>query len=282
MYTLAAYSGMAKGPDALRKSGLASAFGKPFDAGDVALPPLKKDLVEGSTKNLKHFIDCTTSVLDGTKALDSEFVVLIGGECSMTPGALAGLTESFEGKPGMLWLDAHGDYNTPETSPSGYIGGMCLAMACGRGPELGPEMERRRPLLAEERLVHIGARALDQPEVLAFNSSPAKLLTAQQVKKRGAEDVGKEAARHLSHRSDWVVCHLDVDVVDPGSIPAVNYPTPGGLSIDHTASILRAISKTGKLRVLEVAAYNPTGDNGGSSGRAIFNLLRSVFNEQFD
>jgi arginase len=253
-----------------------------MDVGDIALPPLKKDHVEGSAKNLTYFIDCTARVLDRTRSLDSEFVVLVGGECSMTPGALAGLSESFYGKPGMLWLDAHGDFNTPETSPSGYIGGMCLAMACGLGPSLGPELERRRPLLAEERLVHVGSRALDPPEVIAFNSSPAKLFTAQQVRKIGAEDVGEEAARHLSNRSDWVVCHLDVDVVDPASMPAVSYPTPGGLTIDQTALIIRAISKTGKLRVLEVAAYNPTRDRGGRSGRAIVRILRSVFHGQFD
>ncbi len=78
---------------------------------------MKKDLVEGTTKNLTYFIDCTTRVFNKIRSLDLEFVVLVGGECSMTPGALAGLGESFEGKPGMLWLDAHGDFNTPETSP---------------------------------------------------------------------------------------------------------------------------------------------------------------------
>ena len=282
LYTLAAYSGMGLAPNALRKSGLASAFGRPIDAGDVALPPLEKDLVGGSIKNLAHFIDCTARVFERTKDLDSDFVVLVGGECSMTPGALAGLTESFEGKPGMLWLDAHGDFNTPESSPSGYIGGMCLAMACGRGPDLGAEFERRRPLLAEDRLVHMGSRALDPPEVLAFDSSPARLFTAQQVRKVGAETVGEEAARHLSDRSDWLVCHLDVDVVDPAWIPAVNYPTPEGLTIDQTAAIIRALVKTDKLRVFELAAYNSSRDRGGRSARAIVSLLRGVFNGQFD
>ena len=282
LYTLAAFSGMGDAPIALRKSGLASAFGRPIDAGEVTLPPLEKDLVEGSTKNFAHFIDCTARVFERTKDLDPDFVVLVGGECSMTPGALAGITECFEGKPGMLWLDAHGDFNTPEASPSGYIGGMCLAMTCGRGPDLGAELERRRPLLAEERLVHVGSRALDPPEVLAFDSSPARLFTAQQVKKAGANNVGEEAARHLSNRSDWAVCHLDVDVVDPAWIPAVNYPTPDGLTIDQTAAIIRALLKTEKLRVLELAAYNSSGDSGERSARSIVSLLRGVFNGQFD
>ena len=174
----------------------------------------------------------------------------------------------------MLWLDAHGDFNTPATSPSGYIGGMCLAIACGKAPGLG--LEFGHPL-AEERLVHVGSRALDPPEVAAFNSSPAKLYTSQQVKKTGAADVAEEAARHLDNRSDWAVCHLDVDVVDPEFIPAVNYPTPGGLTPEEAAVLIRALHRTGKLRVLEVAAYNSSKDRRHESVDRVVALLRNVF-----
>src|SRR5712692_2251638 len=110
---------MGKAPLSLRRRGLASAFGHPEDLGDITFPPLEEDLAEGSAKNLTHFIDCTARIFERTRGLDSEFSVLVGGECSMTPGALAGLGDSLEGKPGMLWLVVHGDFNTPETSPSG-------------------------------------------------------------------------------------------------------------------------------------------------------------------
>ena len=278
VYTIAGYSGMGEAPTALRKAGLLrTAGGK--DLGNVEIPLLKKDVLEGRTKNLTHFRESTSRIYSASKSCESNRVLFVGGECSETVGAMAGLAESFGGKPGMLWLDAHGDFNIPETSPSGYIGGMCLALACGRAPSLDLGLGDRRFPLAEERLVHVGSRALDQPEIEAFNSSPARLITSQQVKKTGASDVAEEAARHLDNRSDWIACHLDVDVVDPVFIPSVNYPTPGGLTVDEASMIVRAVLKTGKLRVLELAAYNPSKDRGGSSAERLLELVGKILSQ---
>lgn len=275
VYTLTGYNGMGAAPGALRRAGLAGAV-RGTDLGDISLPPLKKNISDGKTKNLGHFRDATSRIYSATRMMGAEQVVIIGGECSLTVGATAGLWEAFGGKPGMLWLDAHGDFNTPETSPSGYIGGMCLAMACGRARGLGLGVGDEKLALAEERLVHVGSRALDQPEIAAFSSSPAKLYTTQHVKKSGAAEVAEEAARHLDNRSDWVVCHLDVDVVDPVFIPSVNYPTPGGLTPEETIAVVGALSRTGKLKALEIAAYDSAQDNGGATASRIVGLVRSM------
>ena len=277
VYTLAGYRGMGDAPGALRKLGFPTLFDA-VDLGDVKLPPLKKDVAVGRTKNLDHFRDATAKIHSASMSLQAQKVIVLGGECSETVGVTAGLGEALGGRPGMLWLDAHGDFNTPETSPSGYIGGMCLAMVCGRVRGLGLGVGDEKLSLAEERLVHVGSRALDQPEVAALSSSPAKLYTSQQVKKSGAADVAEEAARHLDNRSDWIVCHLDVDVVDPELMPAVNYPTPGGLTMEDTTRMIRALDATGKLRAVEVAAYNPSKDRGGRSARTLLELLRSSLN----
>jgi arginase len=276
LYTLAGYKGMGDAPSVLRNAGLGRALGNPTEMGDIGLPPLKIDVIEGKVKNLSYFRDATSRIYNATKSAQAEHVFLLGGECSIIVGALAGLSEVFSGKPGMLWMDAHGDFNTPETSPSGYIGGMCLAMACGGGTGLSLDMAGRGPLLGEERLVHVGSRALDPPEIAAFNASPAKLYTAQQVKKVGAADVAEEAARHLDNRSDWIVCHLDVDVTDPELIPSVNYPTPGGLTLEETTIIVKTLMKTEKMKVLELAAYNAAKDRRGSSARKIVDLIKAV------
>ena len=276
LYTLATYRGMGDSPLALRKAGLGKVLGETRDLGDVDIPRLKKDTVEGKTRNLTHFRESTTRIYVATKSNGSSHLLIVGGECSETVGVMAGLAEAFGGKPGMLWLDAHGDFNTPDTSPSGYIGGMCLALACGKARGLDLGIGQAEPPLADERLVHVGSRALDPPEVAAFNSSPAKLYTAQQVKKSGAAEVAEEAARHLDNRSDWIACHLDVDVVEPELIPSVNYPTPGGLTFEETSMIVRNLAATQKLRALEVASYNPMKDKGGASAKRIAELLRAT------
>jgi len=276
VYTLAAYRGMAEAPAALRKAGIAKAVPFSSDAGDVEIPVLRKDMTEGTTKNLPHFKDATTRIYSFIQSRHLEQAVVLGGECSETVGATAAFARKLGAKAGMLWLDAHGDFNTPSTSPSGYIGGMCLALACGMAPDLGLDLVGWYPL-AQERLVHVGSRALDPPELAAFNSSAAKLYTAQQVKSSGVADVAEEAARHLDNRSDWIACHLDVDVVDPTLIPAVNYPTPGGLTADEAAMVVRAALRTGKLKVLEIAAYNPSKDRRGRSAERVVALLRTIF-----
>jgi len=276
IYTLSSYRGMGDAPIVLRSAGMAEAFGSPFDYGDVEIPRLNRDLAERRTKNLTHFRNATSLTYGRTKASKQERLLVLGGECSETVGVMAGLAEAYGGKPGMLWLDAHGDFNIPETSPSGYVGGMCLAFACGMVSGLDLGTGHAPPPLAGERLVHVGSRALDPPEVVAFNASPAKLFTAQQVRKIGAADVAEEAARHLDNRSDWIACHLDVDVVDPGLIPAVNYPTPGGLTTEETSLIIRKLIATEKVRVLELAAYNASKDKDAASAKTIVELMKSV------
>jgi len=276
LYTLSSYRGMGDAPGALREAGLAGAFESATDFGDVEIPRLREDLAEGKTRNLSHFRDATSRIFSATRALKQGPLLILGGECSGTVGAMAGLTEVYGGRAGMLWLDAHGDFNVPDTSPSGYIGGMCLAMACGMVPGLDLGTGQAPPPLAGERLVHLGSRALDPAEVAAFNSSPAKLFTAQQVKKTGAAEVGEEAARHLDNRSDWIACHLDVDVIDPGLIPSVNYPTPGGLTMEESSATIGKLIGTGKLRVIELAAYDPSKDKRAASAKKIVELLNAL------
>lgn len=275
LYTLAGYRGMGEAPAALRKAGLVRSLGATEDLGDVPLRPLERDTTEGKVKNLSRFKESSLAVYRAARAITADSVVVLGGECSETVGAMAGLAERFGGRPGMFWMDAHGDFNTPETSPSGYIGGMCLAMTTGRGPALG--LGPKGSPVGDDRLIHVGSRALDPPEAEAFGSSSATLVTAEQVRSRGAADVGRTAARLLDEKADWVACHLDVDVVDPAYISAVNYPTPGGLTPEEASILLRTVLKTGKVRLLEVAAYNGSLDQNGVSLGTVAGVLERAF-----
>ena len=180
LFTIARYRGMGEAPSALRKEGLSRVVGASADLGNVQFPDLPPDVVECGLRILAHFRHSTSIAYRATRSVDADRLVVLGGECSETVGVMAGLAEAFGGKPGMLWLDAHGDFNVPESSPSGFIGGMCLAMAAGRTPRLG--LLPGAPPVTDCRLVHVGSRALDPPEAEAFQSSPARLITSQQVR----------------------------------------------------------------------------------------------------
>jgi arginase len=275
LYTLSKYSGMGAAPATLRRAGLVRSLNVTDDFGDVSIRPLLGDVIEGRVKNFTHFKESSLGVYNVARGVEADSVIVLGGECSETVGIMAGLAERFGGRPGMLWMDAHGDFNTPETSPSGYIGGMCLAMAAGRGPRsgLGPS----EAPLTDERLVHMGSRALDPPEEQAFASSPVKLVTARELKKIGAAGAAKSAVRYLEENSDWIACHLDVDVMDPTQIPAVNYPTPGGITVEEASTVLKTLVRSDKMRLLEVAAYNSSLDREGTSLRKIAEALEKAF-----
>jgi arginase len=192
-------------------------------------------------------------------------------------GELAGLKDAMKGRAGMVWIDSHGDFNIPGTTPSGYIGGMCLALACGRGPKLSPEVDAAMPLIEEERLVHLGSRVLDESELRAMKSSPMRMVPTSGLKKRGVAAESTASSKWLSDRCDWIVCHLDVDVMDPMWMPSVNYPTPNGITPDEAVRLIASFVATGKLAVLDVAAYNAGLDREGKSARVVVDVLSRAF-----
>ncbi len=280
-YSLSKYRGMGEAVKALRSLGIAEILKKKSesfnDLGDARLSHINSDLGPSNLRNFPQFLADTDTVLEMAGKVESDdFVFCLGGECTFIAGTLAGFRSKFKGKPGMLWMDAHGDFNTPETTISGFIGGMCLAFACGRGLKLGDAVERARPLLEEENIVHVASRALDPLESKAMASSPLKLYSASVVRKQGVSKVAADTAAYLADHCDWITCHLDVDSIEPSFIPAVNFPEPDGLSLEEVKTVVEALKGTGKLRVFDLTAYNPTMDQNGTSAAKLLELVSEV------
>jgi arginase len=277
IYSSANYRGIGKSVETLRNLGIAEILRSKCDVftdlGDVALPSLLIDSGPKNLRNFDYFSKCSRIVADAaTKAHKEDSVFCLGGECGLIVGALAGLRTRFEGKPGLVWLDAHGDFNTPETSPSGFVGGMGLAFACGRGPA----MDGIRPPLDEGHVVHVGSRNLDPLERQAMQDSPMRVFTAKDVRDKGLEEILNDAVNQLSE-CEWITCHLDVDVIDPSAISAVNFPCQGGLTIDEVKAIVRKLDGTGKLKVFNLAGYNALLDANQESGKRILQLISDMF-----
>jgi arginase len=136
------------------------------DLGDVDCPSIERDHGRRDLRNFEEFLEGTHRVKDKLSGrIDSSRITFcLGRDCAFVPGSLAGLKTVYKGKPAIVWLDAHGDFNTPETSSSGFIRGMPLALSCGRGPRLTENIEFRRPLLDEKQVIHVGSRYLDPGE----------------------------------------------------------------------------------------------------------------------
>ena len=280
-YSLSKYRGMATAVTTLRSAGIAETLRKSTkhftDMGDCQLSEITADSGPSNLRNFPQFLHDTEAVQEMAGRVDGdEFVFCLGGECTLITGTLAGFKNRFKGKPGMLWVDAHGDFNTPETTSSGFLGGMPLAFACGRGPKLTEKVEDARPLLEEENVVHLASRSLDPLESKAMSSSPMKIYSDSTMHKVGVPKVAAEAAAYLFDHSDWITCHLDLDSINPTIIPAVNYPEPGGLTLEEVKTVVGALRRTGKLKVFNLTAYNPTLDQDQTSAQKLLRLVTEL------
>ncbi len=191
--------------------------------------------------------------------LAGDLPVVVAGDCLSAIGVLAGLQRA-EVSPVLIWFDAHGDFNTWETTPSGFLGGMPLAMLVGRG---------------EQSIVHeVGLASLPESDVI--------LVDARDLDPGEGEAVRDSAVTHLLHVEDSLTyplpdhplyVHLDVDVVDPGEMPGVNYPARGGPSLATVGAALHRLAETGRVAAVSLSAWTPKLDGDGTSRRASMRLL---------
>ncbi|WP_281884820.1 arginase [Paenibacillus sp. YYML68] len=207
------------------------------------------------------------------------FPLIIGGDHSIAVGTLAGLTSHY-GKLGVIWYDTHGDVNTAETSPSGNIHGMALAIALGCGHELltsigGPDRSRIHP----ENVVIIGARSLDEGEKLFLRKLGIRVFTMHEIDRIGMASVMEQALRIVTSGTDGVHLSLDLDALDPSFAPGVGTPVPGGLSFRESQLAMEMIAEANVLVGAEFVEVNPILDHLNSTAKVAVELAGSLFGE---
>jgi arginase len=187
-------------------------------------------------------ISDVNSKLAQAVAAHSRPALVLAGNCNSCLGTLTGLGHD----PGIVWFDAHGDFNTPETSISGALEGMSLAIATGHcHPEL-----MSRPV-AEENVILAATRSLDPHEEIRLRRSRIKLAS---------RDALFPEVNRLAKRVNAIYMHLDLDVLDPSISPGVNFSEPGGISPDQLFGAVRHVMATGKLGAAAIANFNPDRD----------------------
>jgi arginase len=274
--------GIDKGPAALRRQGLLSQLTqvaeKVTDLGDVQVNLPLRDDSNPKLLNPGQVVAVCKAVAPMVRdaCRKSYFPVILGAEDSIIMGIVEGLHEGLSDSIGLIYLDAHGDFNVPETTPSGLIGGMDVAILAGRGPERLTNMFGHKPQLSEEQIALFGARDLDPPELEMLRSSKVHLYTMEKVKQLGAERAIREVVERLSRSCRNIYVHIDIDVLDPSEIKALHMNVPDGLGMADCASALRFVRETGRLCGLAVMVFNAHKDPSGTEAKKLNQMIVDI------
>lgn len=282
--------GVDMGPSALRIAGidekLRSLGYTVVDEGDV---PVKTQEVQ-TIKNhkLKYLPEitraCERLATKTKKVLDSgSFPLILGGDHSMSIGSIAGISAHCreQGKRlGVIWIDAHADMNTPETTPSGNIHGMPLAVSMGIGVPQLVNLMGFTPKVSPQNIVLLGIRSVDAGERELIKRLSVHAYPMPDIDKSGMYSIMEHALRYLKEQVDHLHVSFDLDSVDPTVVEGVGTPVPGGLSYRETHLLMEMIAEAGIMCSLEVAEVNPILDDKNNSARFAVDVIASTMGKR--
>ena len=281
--------GVDMGPSAFRLTGLAGRVaalgGEVLDRGDVDVP-IPETCAPGPER--KRFIleiaaVCRTlaGLTEGSVG-DGAVPVSLGGDHSLAAGSVAGAAAALRrrgGELGLIWVDAHADMNTPETTPSGNVHGMPLAACLGQGPDelvaIGGGASVR-----PENVALIGIRNLDEREKGLVRGSGVRAYTMSDLDRRGVGAVLDEVLSALRRTAAGVHLSLDLDGLDPEVAPGVGTPVRGGLSYREAHLLCEMVAEDGRLTSLDVVELNPTLDVRNHSAEVGAELILSALGQR--
>jgi arginase len=278
--------GVDMGPSAIRYAGLGAHLERsgvtPEDAGDLSVPRAEERDPESGTINAKFLpeIEAVSRRLadDVAAALgEGTAPLVLGGDHSVAIGSLAGSAR--DATLGVLWFDAHGDFNTPSTSPSGNVHGMPLAAALGRDAFAAMPWAQA-PGLAEENVAIVGLRDVDGAERRRINDSDLTAFTMSDVDERGIAPVVDDALAAASDGVDGLHVSLDLDFLDPVAAPGVGTPVQGGATYREAHAAMEAVAESGLLRSMELVEVNPILDDHNGTAELAVELAASAFGKR--
>ena len=206
------------------------------------------------------------------------FPLVLGGDHSIALGTLGGLAAA-RGPGGVLWVDAHSDINTPETSPSGNVHGMTLAAALGLAGGGFESAAWPLPAVEPDRVALVGVRSLDPGEVDLLSEFGGRVYTMSDVDKLGIERVMRQSLAHVAGPG-FVHVSLDMDVLDPDIAPGVGTPVRGGLSYREAHLAMELVAESGLAAALDVVEVNPILDRMNETAKLAVELVASALGER--
>lgn len=280
--------GASGGPAAILRAGLEErlrALGiASEDAGVVSCEAPSAEGQAAPDERLKHLAD----VVAVNEALcervaevagAGKFPLVLGGDHSIAIGTIAGAAKHRR-KLGVVWIDAHSDLNTPETTESGNIHGMSLRVALGEGDPRLTGIGGAGAKIAPGNVVLVGGRSLDPGEKAFIKSRNISCFTMHDVDRRGMSRVMEDAIRIASDGADGVHVSFDIDSVDPGEAPGTGTPVRGGLSYREAHLALEMLNESGVVTSAEFVEVSPALDNGNQTTNLAVELICSLLGER--
>lgn len=206
------------------------------------------------------------------------FPIILGGDHSIAIGSLAGVTQKVKNL-GVIWFDAHGDFNTEETTPSGNIHGMPLACSLGIGHEKLVNIAGFAPKVKPEHVVIVGARSIDPDERRLLKEHKVTVFDMHQIDRVGIAKVMEEAIRICGEGTDGIHLSLDLDSIDPDMCPGVGTPVLGGVTYREGHLAMEMLYQSGKVVSCDLVEVNPILDESNITARTAVDLVCSLLGE---
>lgn len=276
--------GVDMGPSAIRYAGLQNRLeGLGYsvsDGGNLYAPVVEEiddDPIDGMAHNARTIASVCSEVYRraSTAMSQGELLIFLGGDHSVSLGTVAAAAEAHP-KLGVLWVDAHGDFNTPYTTPSGNVHGMVVAALMGRCPL---PLRVGGVLLREEQVAMVGIRDLDTQEKAALRASRVFVRTMRDIDERGMAEAMAQVLQHFAD-CDAIHVSLDMDSLDPQIASGVGTPVPGGLTYREAHLLMEMLSDDGRVRSLDIVEVNPILDERNRTASVAVELAASLFGQR--
>ena len=282
--------GVDMGPSAIRIAGLAERLRDlghtVIDDGDLPVKNMEEIRIgDERARYLLEILRASKTLARKTEAIMAagHFPLVLGGDHAVAVGTVTGVAtyvRSRRKRLGLLWIDAHGDINTPETTPSGNIHGMPLAALLGLGPHELASLGSGGGKLLPDHVALVGVRSLDEGERKNLKQKGVHVYTMSEIDRDGVHRVMKKALNAAAGETDYVHVSLDLDAVDPIVAPGVGTPVKGGLDYREAHLIMESIADAGVMTSLEIVEVNPILDENNTSAEFAVELVQSAFGKR--
>ncbi|MCP4722437.1 MAG: arginase [Desulfobacteraceae bacterium] len=274
--------GVDMGPAAIRYTGLIPRLRelghKVIDAGDINIPIRDFDVNtdKDETKYLQEITQiCESIYKTGSKLIQKGyFPLFLGGDHSIAAGTVAAVTDDKQ-PTGLIWIDAHADFNTPQTSPSGNIHGMPLAALIGEGYESLVNIGKPGAKIHPDNVVMICQRDIDIMEKKRIKKSGITIFTMRDIDEQGISSIASKALMQLIHLKK-IHLSIDMDALDPVEAPGVGTPVPGGMSYREAHLLMEILSDSGKISSMDLVEINPILDIANKTSQLAVELILSA------